>query len=189
MSWHDVDVRVAHRDERLVEIRVAPDLTGRAKQRPVWSALETTFDDVRSHDACDEKGPFRCGKRPFVFGRRPSLRIGRGGGCRSTRSRSRCLAPPRNVHEYREKNRGKQNQANKSYACSRHCLVIRKLWPEVVRTVRIGTPFTERKHKYAENLSLLVAKDSQFRECMCTKARATPRRSACATSYPTRGAA
>ena len=40
VAGDDVDVRVADRDERLVEVRRVPDLAGGAQQRPVRGALE-----------------------------------------------------------------------------------------------------------------------------------------------------
>ncbi len=45
----DVHVRVADRDERLVEITAVADLTGGAQQTPVRRALESLLDGVGSH--------------------------------------------------------------------------------------------------------------------------------------------
>ena len=49
MSGNDVDVGVAHRDERLVEITALADLTGGPQQTPVRRALESLFDGIGAH--------------------------------------------------------------------------------------------------------------------------------------------
>src|SRR5205814_9265149 len=46
---NDVDVGIAHRDERLVEIRTVADLTGRTQEAAMGRALETFLDRVRAH--------------------------------------------------------------------------------------------------------------------------------------------
>ncbi len=46
VTRHDVHVRIAHRDERLVEVGRVEDLSRRAQQRPVWCARRTSFDRV-----------------------------------------------------------------------------------------------------------------------------------------------
>src|SRR5258705_7894879 len=49
MTGNDVHVRVAHRDERLLEVVAAPDLSGGAQQAAMRRALETLLDGVGAH--------------------------------------------------------------------------------------------------------------------------------------------
>src|SRR5437764_6233689 len=49
VTRHDIDVRVADGDERLVEVVRRPDLPGGAQQAAVRCALEPALDGVRAH--------------------------------------------------------------------------------------------------------------------------------------------
>ena len=73
VAGNDVDVRVAHRDERLVEITAVADLTGRAQQTAVRCALEPFLDGVGAHHGRSVVyGGMECIKK--VKGLVPSLR-------------------------------------------------------------------------------------------------------------------
>ena len=49
MAGHNVHIRVADGDKRLVEIGLFADLAGGAQQAAVWRALETFLDGVGAH--------------------------------------------------------------------------------------------------------------------------------------------
>jgi hypothetical protein len=49
VTWDDVHVRVADRDERLSEIRCVTDLARGSEQTTVGRAMESAFDRIGAH--------------------------------------------------------------------------------------------------------------------------------------------
>ena len=72
VTGHDIDVRVADRDERLVEVALVPDLARRAQQGAVRGSVASSFDGVRSH-AAKGKGKQDAGRNDREKQRPPPL--------------------------------------------------------------------------------------------------------------------